>query len=159
MTGKTVTHFQENSFNRNETPDPRDPARKGNMYSLVTITSDNKGTDLSVDLTSNQMNEVVKLIESWKGQLRKTSAACGHVATMLDPVDGQSCPRCEYVISQNEVITSIVKADCGHSQVVKTPRRNQEMNCNITKHNICRSCQKSELRTRLVRTLTMVKAA
>ena len=135
------------------------PARKGNMYSLVTITSDNKGTDLSINLTKDQMNEVVKLIESLKGQLRETSAACGHVATMLAPQDGQSCAGCEYVKSQNEIITSIVTAVCGHSQVVKTPRRNQEQFCNVTKHNICRSCQKHEVRTRLVRTLTMVKAA
>ena len=123
------------------------------MYSLVTITSDSKGTDLFVNLTSNQMNEVVKLIESLKGQLKKTSTSCGHVATILDPQDGQSCPDCENVKSQNEVITSIVTAVCGHSQVVKTPRRNQEQLCNVTKHNICRSCQKSQLRTRLVKAL------
>ena len=133
--------------------------RKAKMYSQITITSDNKGTDLSVNLTKDQMNEITNLIENWKGKLQRVKAACGHFATILNPQPGQSCTRCEYVKSENEVITSIVKAACGHSQVVKTPRRNQEMNCNITKHNICRSCQKSELRTRLVRTLTMVKAA
>ena len=132
-----------------------------NYYSQINIssgTSEGDGT-LSVHLEPEQMNEITNLIENWKGKLQRVKAACGHVATMLDPQPGQSCPRCEYVISQNEVITSIVKAACGHSQVVKTPRRNQEMNCNITKHNICRSCQKHEVRTRLVRTLTMVKAA
>ena len=129
------------------------------MYSQITITSDNKGTDLSVDLTKDQMEEITKLIEGWKGQLRETSADCGHVATMLDLQDGKSCPDCEYVKLQNEVVTSIVTAVCGHSQVVKIPRRNQEQFCNVTKYNICRSCQKHEVRTRLVRTLTMVKAA